>query len=378
MDIPQIEEAGRYMKGGASCDRACAKKFAVKEDAGMLWVWLGKHTDVAAELSTPAGVHVANSGRFGDWMMRDLPISWDFLMENLLDPSHVHFAHHGVIGNRNRGRGPLRVVPVSDAAETSRSGFSLRINGLRTNQLGTESDDAGYATTHFQPPALAWLQFALPGGSSASMLFYAVPVSPGHSRIITGYASDAVPSYVRYILQLLTHSFQWAIDLGSHQVLDGDTLILRAQEDRFNELQVKSWRNAYFMPAGADAGVAVFRHWLDHEGGGAPDYAQRGNAVSRDFKRDRREILNRYEQHTRYCPYCSRALRLVQLARTATAASGALSLATAVIPGALSPVAVRPWAALGAAAGFYAVNIALGRLERQFIFTDYNHTQRNS
>lgn len=32
--------------------------------------------------------------------MRDVPYSWTALMENLMDTSHVPFAHHGVMGNR--------------------------------------------------------------------------------------------------------------------------------------------------------------------------------------------------------------------------------------------------------------------------------------
>ena len=41
---------------------------------------------------------------------RELPVSADLLLENLLDPSHVHFAHHGVIGSRDR-----RVLPLAPA-----------------------------------------------------------------------------------------------------------------------------------------------------------------------------------------------------------------------------------------------------------------------
>jgi phenylpropionate dioxygenase-like ring-hydroxylating dioxygenase large terminal subunit len=32
--------------------------------------------------------------------VRDFPYAWDVLAENLLDPSHVNWSHHGVIGNR--------------------------------------------------------------------------------------------------------------------------------------------------------------------------------------------------------------------------------------------------------------------------------------
>ena len=31
----------------------------------------------------------------------DLPYSWDFLVENLMDPSHVAFSHHGILGKRS-------------------------------------------------------------------------------------------------------------------------------------------------------------------------------------------------------------------------------------------------------------------------------------
>lgn len=31
---------------------------------------------------------------------RDLPYSWSTLVENLVDPSHLNFSHHGVIGDR--------------------------------------------------------------------------------------------------------------------------------------------------------------------------------------------------------------------------------------------------------------------------------------
>ena len=34
--------------------------------------------------------------------MRDLPVSYEYLLENLLDPAHVNFAHHDRIGSRDR------------------------------------------------------------------------------------------------------------------------------------------------------------------------------------------------------------------------------------------------------------------------------------
>ena len=32
------------------------------------------------------------------WFMREVPYSWQMLAENVSDPSHVPFSHHGVLG----------------------------------------------------------------------------------------------------------------------------------------------------------------------------------------------------------------------------------------------------------------------------------------
>ena len=34
--------------------------------------------------------------------MREIPYSWQILAENVSDPSHVPWSHHGVIGNRTK------------------------------------------------------------------------------------------------------------------------------------------------------------------------------------------------------------------------------------------------------------------------------------
>eukprot|EP00968_Pinguiococcus_pyrenoidosus_P004972 scaffold320_cov367-Pinguiococcus_pyrenoidosus.AAC.7 len=37
--------------------------------------------------------------------VRELPYSWDFLVENFMDPAHIPFAHHGLQGVRTDGYG---------------------------------------------------------------------------------------------------------------------------------------------------------------------------------------------------------------------------------------------------------------------------------
>lgn len=37
---------------------------------------------------------------FTPWLARDMPMQWEMLIENLSDPAHVPFSHHGVQGIR--------------------------------------------------------------------------------------------------------------------------------------------------------------------------------------------------------------------------------------------------------------------------------------
>ncbi|HAC64994.1 MAG TPA: pheophorbide a oxygenase, partial [Cyanothece sp. UBA12306] len=41
-----------------------------------------------------------NKGFVWSSYVRDLPYDWQTLVENVADPSHVPFTHHGVQGNR--------------------------------------------------------------------------------------------------------------------------------------------------------------------------------------------------------------------------------------------------------------------------------------
>ena len=464
--------------------RACAAQYPTTTAKGLLWVWMecapgaeahAAHSPVAlpTELrggggSTTSGSTSSATGKgtasegvlLGDWMMRDLPISWEYLVENLLDPSHIHYAHHGVIGTRGKGRG-LKVVLVNSKIEstqpqTKKNDYS-RGEGSALNKtthvstatsghpfgfsfeiIGNELMKGRPSQTHFLPPALVWLEFpvpSLPGrnisqtkGSisspppSASMLFYAVPVSPGHSRIIAGYSTDALPTAINKVLQSqlmspLLHMFQWAADLSAHEVLDGDTVLLRYQEEYMAGMDFggdKDWKKDYFMPVAADAAVKEFRRWLEKEGARGPQYSRSfsGKSFSQngyvDGKRDsslgievseqhltHRQILDRYEQHTKFCPYCRPALRNVRVVRSVlnatTSASFAGGFALAALEAASSATiglgsgsgVSRDPVQLGAALGLFAIGVGCGvvnrsldSLEKRFTYRDYVHSKK--
>lgn len=82
--------------------------------------------------------------------MREMPYGYDILLENVLDPSHVPFSHHGVIGDRNKVM-PSRMHTVESIQE---SGFTM---GITTIKNGTNRAQQGSGKTSnmtFASPAL--------------------------------------------------------------------------------------------------------------------------------------------------------------------------------------------------------------------------------
>lgn len=55
---------------------------------------------------------------------RDFPYSFDFLIENFLDPAHVPYAHHMLQGTRDDGS-PIKIEFVSDINDPSRCEFKF-------------------------------------------------------------------------------------------------------------------------------------------------------------------------------------------------------------------------------------------------------------
>jgi phenylpropionate dioxygenase-like ring-hydroxylating dioxygenase large terminal subunit len=145
--IPQADSPSQERAACAS-RRSRAVRYPTREAAGLLWVWLdpsneGAGLAAAAAPALPSEMASGEGVLLGDWMMRELPLSYEFLAENLLDPAHVHFSHHGVIGSRARA-GPVALRPRPEGA-----GFSMDITANKM-QAGATS------VTHFAPPCLTW------------------------------------------------------------------------------------------------------------------------------------------------------------------------------------------------------------------------------
>ena len=81
--------------------------------------------------------------------MRELPYGHDVLIENLLDPAHVPFAHHGVSGGGDRYQVPLSSLGQPHMLQDNhgfdtvfKQDISGKTNGSTQLQAMSKSQDA--------------------------------------------------------------------------------------------------------------------------------------------------------------------------------------------------------------------------------------------
>lgn len=114
--VPQAETSH-----AAESKRACATVLPTREVQGLLWVWPDASPDGLVASTDPDNApalvpDMSDPGFGGFWYMRDLPYSYETLIENLGDPCHLNFAHHGVIGRRERA------MPLDIKVDTNKNG----------------------------------------------------------------------------------------------------------------------------------------------------------------------------------------------------------------------------------------------------------------
>lgn len=104
-DVRWLAPVGDAIKQGPGMANLVYSYPWLQVDGPFLWVWPESGLEALAESSKVVGnMHpsVAIPGFVeGEWefmgtaYIRDVPLRYDTLMENVVDPSHVPFSHHG-------------------------------------------------------------------------------------------------------------------------------------------------------------------------------------------------------------------------------------------------------------------------------------------
>ncbi|MBD1911811.1 MULTISPECIES: Rieske 2Fe-2S domain-containing protein [unclassified Leptolyngbya] len=350
--IPQADDPDLIAKNR---EHYCATTLPTQEANGLLWVWPdAESAAIAPSHPLPLSPQVdADRGFVWSSMVRDLEYDWQTLVENVSDPSHVPFAHHGVQGNRDKAS-PVPIKIVKSAQDC------------------IEAKTEGRFETHitFTPPCHLEYAINLGGDRQVGLVTYCIPVSPGKSRIVAQFPRNFAKRLHDWVPRWWNHVSV------RNLVLDGDMVLLHYQErDLQQRSHTESWKTAYKLPTSADRMVIEFRRWLDQYGQGQLPWEGADVAISLET-RDRQHLLDRYHQHTMICGSCRQALKNVHRLQAGLLAYFFIVLSVAAVMPDELRLRISVPLVLTALFGLGVYAALKYWLEPKFHYVDYVHAKR--
>lgn len=368
--IPQARSDGPEARAVKS-PRACATRLPTMVSQGLLFVWPDENGWERANVTDPPRLpDDFDKPEFATVsIQRDLYYGYDTLMENVADPSHIDFAHHKVTGRRDRAK------PLPFKVESSGHwGFA----GANDDNPRISADFI--APCYYMNKIEIDTKLPIFGDQKWTIWIcsFNIPMAPGKTRSIVCSA--------RNFLQLTVPgpawwqvAPRWHEHWTSNKVYDGDMIVLQGQEKIFlskstetSEDINKQYSKITFTPTQADRFVLAFRNWLRRHGNGQPQWF---GAVSQQPAPStflsRREMLDRFEQHTLKCSSCKGAYEGFQTWKKLLIGATVVFTATAGIPAGLQSRIILSGLAILSAALAYALH----ELEKNFVFVDYVHSE---
>ena len=299
----------------------------------------------------------------------------------MVDPVHVAFSHHGILGSRYAP--PIQEFPAGEAeAVPETSGFKVRsvmrarkrLDGAATPAPPPPSPATPRTTIEWDPSGgKVHYSFGALGGSN--MLTYSVPTAPGRARIFFSVLrpAEGTPPLMAAALRFVgLPIFRWKQHAGNNAVLSGDNVLCGAQTAFLDALAVegKTYKDAYYTPTGADGAVLRLRNWFAD----APPIPWAATAPPPPPPPGRRELLERLESHTKICSHCSKALKVFTAVRAASLA-GLGGAAVWAIAARAAGRAVPPGVAVVAVLGA-ALAAAAHKEVQELTFVDYVHQDK--
>lgn len=342
-----------------SCERACGmqRSSAVKYPSaffyGVVWAWLGEEPPRGRPSDILKGTSLEGEKTFKSYT-RDLPYGYDTLVENLIDPAHVPFAHHGLQGTREDAA-PITVMEI----------LSGKAENLSFSFEDVTAKAARKVTFDLRVPFFAYYRGVFEAPSKKppfKLTFICVPVAPGESRLMLLYTGELEGPKSK-VLKFPT----WFIHLFSNRFIDSDLIFLHHQERilRGQPRNAGNWKTAYFMPAKIDQSISLWRRWLEREGARCVLADHDLGAIA-----PRESLLNRFQQHTQYCRHCQSALTNISLWQWR---AGKMALAALVIE--RLGFGSKNVSRMLLAAQVIAVGLVAGleSMKKSFHFVDYKH-----
>ncbi|XP_027160557.1 protochlorophyllide-dependent translocon component 52, chloroplastic-like [Coffea eugenioides] len=363
--------------------KACVAAYPSCVQNGILWFWPNadsQYKDIFSKEKPPYIPEIDDPSFTNRMLTRDIPYGYEILIENLMDPSHIPYAHYGI----------LRVPRSSESVQADREGgrpVEIRVKAL--DEKGFTAKSSTVADHIFIPPCVFY-SWSL-GGSQENvttslagttenpstrkpvkkvlLVFLCIPVSPGNSRLI--FASPR--NFDVWIDRIVPH---WIFHVNQNLIIDSDLSLLHVEERKIKEFGSLNWHKAYFVPTKADALVVGFRRWLNKYSNGEIDWGTKYTGALPPTP-PREQLMDRYWSHTVSCRSCNLAYKglnaLEIVLQVFSLAS--IGIVAAARQGALSAAATSTLVSV-AIISFLVSKWLSHFVYKNFHFHDYDHASR--
>ncbi|MBE9144544.1 aromatic ring-hydroxylating dioxygenase subunit alpha [Planktothrix mougeotii] len=338
-------------------DKFCVQSFPTREQQEILWVWTDPLSpELAAKTPLALSPQIdAEKGFVWSSFFRELDYDWQTLVENLVDPSHVAFAHHGLQGRRENAQ-PITFELLQSTIQAIEATISVPGRTIK-----------------FHPPCHIEYQIEFPNGKKVGIVAYCIPVLPGKSRLIGFFPQN----FAKTLVQLKPR--WWDHIMLRNLVMDSDMMLLHQQERLLQQNHPnQTWKTAYKMPTSADRLIIEFRKWFEEYCHGQLPWKQLNIPVPEysPVNDNRRQVMDIYHQHTQHCSSCRNALKNIQRLQLGLLIYFVLTVSTVAL---ISDSLRSHWGFPLMAIALFGLGIYGGLkyyLEPKFYFIDYIHADK--
>ncbi|KAJ6694608.1 IRON-SULFUR DOMAIN CONTAINING PROTEIN [Salix koriyanagi] len=280
--------------------KACVAAYPSTVQHDIVWFWPNtdpKHKDIITRKQPPF-IPELDDPSFTKYMgNRDLPYGYDVLIENLLDPAHLPYAHYGLL-----------TAPKLQVKSDREGGGPLDLSVKKLDSQGFFENQDLFGDTKFIAPCISYASSS-PGDAPEkgsmqkrmAFVFICIPVSPGRSRLIWIFPRN----FALWIDKVVP---RWIFHLKYNLVFDSDLYLLHQQERKFMDVGPANWQKACFVPTKSDALVVGYRRWFNKYSGGQVDWKGKYCGALPPTS-PREQLFDRYWSHVVNCRSCNAAYK---------------------------------------------------------------------
>ncbi|KAL9370290.1 hypothetical protein Peur_041489 [Populus x canadensis] len=357
--------------------KACVAAYPSTLHHDIVWFWPNtdpQYKDIILKKQPPFIPELEDPSYTRTMGNRDIAYGYDVLVENLMDPAHVPYAHYGIM----RTQTPKVKVDREGGRPVALSVKKLDINGF--------DGDQEWGISKFIAPCIFYaytkpLENQGNGAASSAgtrkpsaqrkmaLIFICIPVSPGNSRLIWVFPRN----FGVWIDKVVP---RWIFHVGQNLILDSDLYLLHVEERKIMDAGPANWQKACFVPTKSDALVVGFRRWLNKYAGGEVDWKGKYSGALPPTP-PREQLMDRYWSHVVNCRSCNAAHKgLNALEVVLQVASLAFVGIVAATKQSVMSLAARNTMIAMAVVCFAGSKLLAHFIYKNFHYQDYNHAFR--